>query len=105
MNDTDQGVSSTGPSSRASSNTMTTEEIKELIGIPSWVDNNIIEQAAADVFQNIIEENDRKFRLAMADDIWLKVKGIPVPDCYSEEDRLGIFERYYHRAVAMSQGE
>ena len=54
MNDTNQGVNSTGPSSRASSNTMTTEEIKELIGIPSWVDNNIIEQAAADVFQNII---------------------------------------------------
>jgi hypothetical protein len=41
----------------------------------------------------------------MADEIWLKVKGIPIPDCYSEEDRLGIFERYYHRAVAMSQGE
>jgi hypothetical protein len=84
---------------------MTTDEIKELIGIPSWVDNNIIEQAAADVFQNIIEENDRKFKLKMADDIWIKVKGFPIPDCYSEEDRLGIYERYYHRAVAMSQGE
>jgi len=49
--------------------------------------------------------NDREFRLAMADEVWMKVKGIPIPDCYSEEDRLGIFERYYHRAVSMSQGE
>ena len=51
------------------------------------------------------EKKDIEFRLKMADEIWMKVKGIPVPDCYSKEDRLGIFERYYHRAVAMSQGE
>lgn len=67
MNDTNQGVNSTGP--------------------------------------NLKGLNDREFRLAMADDIWIKVKGFPIPDCYSEEDRLGIFERYYHRAVSMSQGE
>lgn len=54
---------------------------------------------------NLTDSSDREFRLSMADEIWLKVKGIPIPDCYSEEDRLGIFERYYHRAVAMSQGE
>lgn len=51
------------------------------------------------------EKKDIEFRLAMADEVWMKVKGIPIPDCYSEEDRLGIFERYYHRAVSMSQGE
>ena len=67
MNDTDQGVSSTG--------------------------------------QNLKGLNDREFKLKMADDIWIKVKGFPIPDCYSEEDRLGIYERYYHRAVSMSQGE
>jgi hypothetical protein len=54
---------------------------------------------------NLTDSSDKEFRLSMADDIWMKVKGIPVPDCYSEEDRLKIFERYYHRAVAMSQGE
>jgi len=54
---------------------------------------------------NLTDSSDKEFRLSMADEIWLKVKGIPIPDCYSEEDRLGIFERYYHRAVAMSQGE
>lgn len=105
MNEEDQNRNSIEASSKDLSNTLTTDEIKELIGIPSWVDNNIIEKAAADVFQNIIEENDRKFKLKMADDIWIKVKGFPIPDCYSEEDRLSIFERYYHRAVAMSQGE
>ena len=51
------------------------------------------------------ERKDRKFRLEMADEIWRKVKGIDIPDSYSEADRLGIFERYYHRAVAKSQGE
>ena len=52
-----------------------------------------------------MDSSDREFRLKMAEDVWMKVKGYPIPDCYSEEDKLGIFERYYHRAVAMSQGE
>ena len=51
------------------------------------------------------EKKELQFELAMAEDIWMRVKGIPIPDCYSEEDRLHIFERYYHRAVAKSQGE
>ena len=51
------------------------------------------------------EQIDREFMLRMAEDVWLQVKGYPIPECYSEEDRLGIFERYYHRAVAQSQGE
>ena len=51
------------------------------------------------------EERDRVFLLEMAETVWLQVKGYPIPDCYSEEDILDIFERYYHRAVAQSQGE
>ena len=51
------------------------------------------------------KERDRKFMLEMSEDVWLKVKGYPIPDSYSEEDRLSIFDRYYHRAVAQSQGE
>ena len=51
------------------------------------------------------EKIDRKFKLMMAEEIWIKVKGIPIPESYSEADRLHIFERYYHRAVAKSQGE
>ena len=51
------------------------------------------------------ERKDREFMLRMAEDVWQKVKGYPIPDCYSEEDRIGIFERYYHRAVSRSQGE
>jgi hypothetical protein len=41
----------------------------------------------------------------MAEHVWQKVKGYPIPDAYSEKDRLEIFERYYHRAVSQSQGE
>lgn len=55
--------------------------------------------------QSLMNLNDREFRLAMAEDVWMKVKGYPIPESYSEEDRLGIYERYYHRAVSMSQGE
>ena len=51
------------------------------------------------------EQKDREFTLEMAEHVWQKVKGYPIPECYSEEDRLSIFERYYHRAVAQSQGE
>lgn len=51
------------------------------------------------------EQKDKEFRLLMAEDVWLKVKGYPIPENYSEEDRLSIFERYYHRAVSQSQGE
>lgn len=51
------------------------------------------------------EEKDKQFRLLMAEEVWLKVKGYPIPESYSEEDRLSIFERYYHRAVSQSQGE
>ena len=51
------------------------------------------------------ERKDREITLEMAEHVWQKVKGYPIPDSYSEEDRIGIFERYYHRAVAQSQGE
>jgi hypothetical protein len=49
--------------------------------------------------------NDEEWCLSMAEDIWMKVKGYPIPDCYSKKDKLEIFERYYHRAIAQSQGE
>jgi hypothetical protein len=62
-------------------------------------------QEVSSINQSLKGLNDREFRLAMADEVWMKVKGIPIPDCYSEEDRLGIYDRYYHRAVSMSQGE
>lgn len=49
--------------------------------------------------------SDKEVTLEMAEHVWQKVKGYPIPDCYSEKDRLEIFERYYHRAVSQSQGE
>ena len=70
---------------------MTDEDIP---GVPIWVPLNKTK-----------EELDREFTLEMAEHVWQKVKGYPIPDSYSEEDRLSIFERYYHRAVAQSQGE
>ena len=51
------------------------------------------------------EKKDIEFQLMMAEDVWMKVKGYPIPDTYSIKDRLEIFERYYHRAVSQSQGE
>ena len=51
------------------------------------------------------EKKDIEFQLMMAEDVWMKVKGYPIPDTYSIKDRLEIFERYYHRAVSQSKGE
>lgn len=51
------------------------------------------------------EQKDRELTLEMAEHVWQKVKGYPIPETFSEEDRLSIFDRYYHRAVAQSQGE
>ena len=67
----------------------------EVPGVPIWVPLNKTEE----------ELKDREFTLEMAEHVWQKVKGYPIPECYSEEDRLSIFERYYHRAVSLSQGE
>ena len=50
-------------------------------------------------------EADHEHTLEMAEHVWQKVKGYPIPDQYSVEDRLSIFDRYYHRAVSQSQGE
>ena len=49
--------------------------------------------------------SDKEVTIEMAEHVWMKVKGYPIPECYSEKDRLEIFERYYHRAVSQSQGE
>jgi hypothetical protein len=51
------------------------------------------------------EQKEKEFLLSMAEDVWLNVKGYPIPESYSEEDRLDIFARYYHRASAQRQGE
>jgi hypothetical protein len=42
---------------------------------------------------------EKKFLLEMAEIVWLKVKGYPIPDCYSEKDRLEILDRYWVRAM------
>tara|TARA_R100001377_G_C3186179_1_gene108664 strand:- start:914 stop:1063 length:150 start_codon:yes stop_codon:yes gene_type:complete len=34
-----------------------------------------------------------------ADTIWMKMKGIPIPDYYTEKDRLEIINRYWHKAM------
>jgi hypothetical protein len=49
------------------------------------------------------ERKDREFILMMAEEVWLKVKGYPIPDCYSEKDRIEIFARYWHRALEKEQ--
>lgn len=101
MNDQNQKTSMTEENLKTSSD-LTTEDIKKMLGIPEWVSNDLVEKAAANAFDQMIDE---KFRLNMADDVWMKVKGYPIPESYSVEDKLDIFERYYHRAVAQSQGE
>ena len=69
----------------------------------------LIDELHGDTLEALAEserkDRDREYTLEMAEHVWQKVKGYPIPECYSEEDRLSIFERYYHRASAQSQGE
>ena len=45
------------------------------------------------------EQKDREFKLFMSEEVWMKVKGYPIPECFSEKDRIEVFERYWHRAM------
>lgn len=105
MNDTDQSQNSTNLNLKRLSEKLAElpEERRERIEQLS----NIIIKEHSETLKALAESEKKElqFELAMAEDIWLKVKGIPIPDCYSETDRLHIFERYYHRAVSKSQGE
>jgi glucose-6-phosphate isomerase len=67
----------------------------------------IINETHSDTLKALAESErkDIEHTLEMAEHVWQKVKGYPIPETYSVEDRLSIFERYYHRAVSQSQGE
>lgn len=45
------------------------------------------------------KQDSIKFDLEMAEIIWMKVKGCKIPESYSEEDKLSILKRYWHRAM------
>lgn len=45
------------------------------------------------------DSSDIEFDLEMAEIVWQKCKGYPIPECYSVEDRLSILQRYWHRAM------
>ena len=45
------------------------------------------------------KQDDHAFLLEMAEIVWQKCKGYPIPDCYSEKDRIEILERYWVRAM------
>jgi hypothetical protein len=45
------------------------------------------------------KQESKKFDLEMAEIIWMKVKGCKIPESYSEEDKLSILKRYWHRAM------
>jgi len=105
MNEADQSQSSTEAS--------LTDLSKKISQLPEERRKRISElskiliETHAETFKKLaeIEKKELEFELAMAEEIWMKVKGYPIPESYSVADRLGIFERYYHRAVAQSQGE
>ena len=41
----------------------------------------------------IMEDRD------IANTIWMKMKGIPIPDSYTDKDCLEIIYRYWHKAM------
>ena len=40
----------------------------------------------------------------LANDIWVKLKGHELPDTWDEEQVQSIIERYWHKAIAHSEG-
>lgn len=45
-----------------------------------------------------METNDAKWNREIANIIWMKLKGIKVPDSYTDKEVLEILSRYWHRA-------
>ena len=45
------------------------------------------------------EKKDLEFELQLAEIVWERVKGYPIPDSYSVQDRLDIISRYWTRAM------
>lgn len=41
----------------------------------------------------------------MADTIWRKIKGKPLPDSYDDREAAHIISRYWHRAMESEQDE
>ena len=46
-----------------------------------------------------LTNSSEEFDLMMAEVVWQKCKGYPIPECFSKEDRLSILERYWTRAM------
>lgn len=46
----------------------------------------------------------KAFDRELANDIWVKLKGRELPDTWDEEQVQGIIERYWHKAIAFSEG-
>lgn len=46
----------------------------------------------------------KAFERELANDIWKKLKGRELPDTWDEEQVQSIIERYWHKAIAHSEG-
>ena len=46
---------------------------------------------------------DAKFQREIADIIWWKIKGKPLPTEYREQEVEGIWRRYWHKAMESEQ--
>ena len=48
-------------------------------------------------------EDDAEFQREIADIIWWKIKGKPLPPEYKEQEVEGIWRRYWHKAMESEQ--
>jgi hypothetical protein len=46
-----------------------------------------------------MKTNDIEFNRAIANVIWMKLKGRSVPDSYTDREIADILSRYWHRAM------
>ena len=46
----------------------------------------------------------KAFDRGLANDIWVKLKGHELPNTWDEDQVQSIIERYWHKAIAFSEG-
>lgn len=51
------------------------------------------------VLEVIMQTPNAEFNKEVANVIWLKLKGIPIPKHFTENDIESVLERYWHRAM------
>jgi hypothetical protein len=52
---------------------------------------------------DVKEKQNKEFLRSVADQIWRKIKGVPLPKEYTDQDVVSIWSRYWHKVMESEQ--